>query len=392
MLFRSAYTGSMAPPKYGTNMTGNISYYLGQCYNINLDLNRKFFLNAGAPAVAPVVPKQPKGDNSITVYQLQLQPYTISANFPAVLTTQLSNQVYQMKDIGNLDNRIGNLEQETALNLLELNAQSLQIRDNLDSTLERYKTGIFTDNFADASNAETGGDARFSIDFQNQTMQVRPTYNSVPLLEKTNYIASNYSSSELTYIQQARANNNYTITGQLLTLAYTTSTLLSQNIATTSVAVAPYLRSVWQGQLTVIPSQDIFQNVTVQSVVVGTSSNLTAAGMAQALADWYAAGNWWPWVYYGVTTVNVLQSTTQTSTLIPFARANTLVWKAQGLKPNAKHYPFFDGVPVGPFMTGAVKFTFDSTPILDTTTIRSDGTTNQARWRDRKSTRLNSSH
>ena len=51
-----------------------------------------------------------------------------------------------MRDIGKLQNRIDNLEYYTSLNLLERDAESLQISDV--NGLNRFKSGFIVDNFA----------------------------------------------------------------------------------------------------------------------------------------------------------------------------------------------------------------------------------------------------
>ena len=50
-----------------------------------------------------------------------------------------------MRDIGNLEKRIENLELTTTLSALEVNAQSFEVRD-VDG-LNRFKTGFVVDNF-----------------------------------------------------------------------------------------------------------------------------------------------------------------------------------------------------------------------------------------------------
>jgi len=50
-----------------------------------------------------------------------------------------------MKDIGKLDRRISNLEYYVALNLLEKDTETLQIKDA--AGLDRFKSGFMVDQF-----------------------------------------------------------------------------------------------------------------------------------------------------------------------------------------------------------------------------------------------------
>ena len=51
-----------------------------------------------------------------------------------------------MKDIGELEKKINQLEYYTALNLLEKDAKSFQVQD--ENGLDRFKSGFVVDNFS----------------------------------------------------------------------------------------------------------------------------------------------------------------------------------------------------------------------------------------------------
>lgn len=368
-----------APPRYNTFFNADISYYLGRKEMIFLDQTGTFFHTSGVSDTNPALPKVADNNGCINLYNLTLNPYTISSQYPDIGVERFDNRRYTMRDIGRIEKRVGNLEETTALSLLETKAAALQIRDTLDPTLERYKTGFFVDSFKDNSNAENDGDARFSLDTLAQTLQTNVNYQSIPLVEKTNYVSATYTSSELTALAVARTQDNYTVTGGLLTLNYTTATMISQTLATTSIAVAPFLTATFIGSLTVRPDTDIYEDVTTVDQIVSFSSNLTAAALNKAVADLRA---WWSRPYRVDTqVVNVYLDTTRTSTLIPWCRANTILLKAVGMKPNSKVYSFFDDTPIEPYMSGAVKLTFDAMPFLDVDNQRAAANSEWPRWR-----------
>ena len=62
------------------------------------------------------------------------------------IITLCDNKRFTMRDIGDLERRIENLELTTTLSALEVDAQSFEVRDA--DGLNRFKTGFVVDNFA----------------------------------------------------------------------------------------------------------------------------------------------------------------------------------------------------------------------------------------------------
>ena len=347
-----------APPRFGTNFIADISFYLGRKESIFLDRSGSFYHVSGVSDTTPEYPKIADNVNAVKLYDIGINAYTRSAVEPDVTSTKYENRRFTMKDIGNVEKRVTNLEAVTSLNLLEAKTKNLQIRDNLDSTLERYKTGFFVDNFTDLSNTEINGDGRFSMDVNKNIVQPNLVVNSIPVVEKINYTASLFTSSELVGLRSSRNAENYTVTGDLMTLKYTTSTVLSQNLATTSIAVAPFLTATFLGNLKLVPEADIYETYTY-------IENFTSSGIVTYESESVNGG--WSRYYDTIERVtNTLVSQSRgPTTLLPYCRANSILWKATGLRPNAKYYCFFDDQHVDTYMTGAVKLTFDNMPILE---------------------------
>jgi hypothetical protein len=358
----SAATGlvlSGTTPRFGTNFTADVNFYLGRKESIFLDKNSSFYNVSGVSDTVPEFPKLADTVNAIKLYDISLAPYTRSASEPSVTTTKYENRRFTMKDIGKVEQRVTNLETVTSLNLLESKTKNLQIRDNLDTTLERYKTGFFVDNFTDLSNTEITGDGRFTMDMNRNLVQPNIVVNSIPLVEKINYTAGLFTSSELVGLRNARATENYTVTGDLMTLSYTTSTVLRQDLATTSIAVAPFLTATFLGNLKLVPEADIYETYTyTENFAVGTGNGVT---ISQTID-----GGWGRYLdTIERITTTLVSSSRGPTTLLPYCRAQSILWKANGLRPNAKYYCFFDDQRIDEYMTGAVKLTFDNMPLLD---------------------------
>ena len=356
----SAATGlasDSAAPRFATNFTADVSFYLGRKESIFLDKNSSFYNVSGVSDTVPEFPKLADTLNAVKLYDVSLAPYTRSINEPVITTTKYENRRFTMKDIGQVERRVTNLEAVTSLNLLEAKTKNLQIRDNLDSTLERYKTGFFVDNFTDLSNTEVTGDGRFTMDMDQNLVQPNIVVNSIPLVEKINYTAGLFTSSELTGLRSARTQENYAVTGDLMTLKYTTSTVLRQDLATTSIAVAPFLTATFLGNLKLVPEADIYETYTY-------TENYTTGGTT-TISETLDGG----WGRFHSTierlTTTLVSSSRGPTTLLPYCRAQSILWKANGLRPNAKYYCFFDDQRIDTYMTGAVKMTFDNMPILE---------------------------
>lgn len=348
------------PPRFNTSFIADLSYYLARRDKIFLDHKGTFFREAGVSSENPRFPTVSEVNNNINLYDIALLPYTKSSESPDIAIRFYDNRRYTMKDIGEIDRRVTQLEEATALSLLESSTKSLQIRDNLDPTLERYKTGFFVDNFSDDSNVDNDTDARYSLNLEDREMGPAIDYYSFPMVEKINYNEAFTTTEEFTPILGAREIENYKITGNLLTLDYTTSTALQQTLATRAISVAPFLTSTFLGKLRILPTKDVYENVTNVKNVTTVFTNTAA----QAVAAYKETNNWRP---YRLTTTTKTKtvSTTKTSSLIPFCRANTILLKCWGLRPFGKYYVFFDDENVGAYVQGAMRFYLDGVDRLN---------------------------
>jgi hypothetical protein len=370
------------PPRIDTNFQTDLSYYLGRKEAILLDGKAKFYNVSSAPGTAPRDPEVARDTNSLLMYSLTLEPYTRGNQSPYVTQTRREYRRYTMQDIAGLDRRIASLEEISSLNLLEVNTKNLQIRDNADPTLERYKTGFFVDNFVDNSGCELDSDSNFSNEVVTKTLNPAVEIRTFELAEKINFSAAVTSGLEQNNVIAARSLDNYRITGDLITMNYTTSMILQQTMATTSISVAPFLQANFIGKMEINPSSDIWQSTTTIDQTVGQrETTFTQADVNAAIARLRATGERRPIrIQVNDVTTAQLVGQTKTETLYPFCRANTIVMVATGLLPNTKHYAFFDDESISQYVVGAMKFTFDSMPRLDFSVSMPDR--NQwAKWR-----------
>ena len=282
-------TGSIvsAVPKRGQAATADYSYYLPRRDKIALDVNGNLFDVAGVSALNPGYPVDPT--LSMVLYTLDLSAYTFAGNTSTVLAKKVENKRYTMRDIGKLENRINNLEYYTALSLLESETQALKITDS--KGLDRMKNGFVVDNFSGSKLADSKSlDYLCSIDMENNVL--RPFYSmyNVNLLEK-------YSNTS------ARTAANYQLTGDVITLPYTTKTLISQTYASRLENINPFAIFTFIGDVQLNPPSDNwFETNRLPDIVQQVEGNYnTILNLAQKAGVLGTVWNAWQTQWTGVT-------------------------------------------------------------------------------------------
>jgi len=395
-------------------------HYLGRKDKISIDLRGNIFSVTGASAVIPQEPN----DSSVgmNLYKINLQPYTLSASDPSVTFEYIDNKRYTMKDIGDIEKRIQNIEYFTALSLLEQDTASLSIRDSYG--LERFKNGFIVDNFEGHGVGDvTSPDYRCSVNMENN--ELRPFYvmDNINLVEKTPAAADRLSAA-------------YQVTGDLVTLRYSHTSLVEQPYASRTENINPFAIASFNGQIDLNPPADEWFETEVRpEIIVNEEGNFDAVRTAQESSGalgtvWNAWQTQWsgvpqttsertetavlqsgigtdfdqrfglgaitePWsgprgtsaqsgnpvgvraVTLQTTASQVGQARTgvRTSVIsridrrliddrivstatIPFIRSRRLTVLARGFKPNTKLYSFFDDVSVSSYMTPATKIAY----------------------------------
>ena len=343
---------------------------------------------SGEPELNPKVPVLP--DNVMPLYQLAIPAYTNSVS--DVNVYRYDNKRYTMRDIGKLEKRIDHLEYYTSLSLLEKTSETMSVKD--DQGHDRFKNGILVDNFTGHGVGDVGHiDHKVSIDPVKTEMRPPFSGNLVDL-------SSAYDSG---------TSSGVTKTGNLITLAYTTEDFISQPMASKGVNLNPFLVLDYVGNLVMSPDYDAWfdtgTNPTVHSNVNGDYD----AWQFASTTGFSAFGTLWKdWeiLVHGldlnnldnvdsvrqsidptgevfansdvtaadlVRTVHSIKQRQSThgignkstftsnpdsmfasaggryvvdTNVSTYIRALTITITAFGLKPNTKHYPFFDGTDV----------------------------------------------
>jgi hypothetical protein len=174
----------MAPNE---NLTADLDYYLKRRDVVTLSPSGDFVVTPGMPSLNPVYPNEPEGH--LPIAKVDVSPYpSVSPEVGKQYSrTDLSSrvfptrtEVFTMRDIGSLKNRIDKLEYFTRLSLLEQEAKNLNFADG--SGVDRFKNGIIVDTFTGHKIGNVfNADYKASID--RKKGELRPSFklNNVDL-------------------------------------------------------------------------------------------------------------------------------------------------------------------------------------------------------------------
>ena len=421
-------TGSNLVPKRGQEVQADFTYYLSRIDKIAINSSGKFFQIKGTPALNATEPPDPI--DSMVLYNLDLEPYTFTTTPRSVQVTKIENKRYTMRDIGKLEARINNIEYYTSLSLLEQQTESLTITDPATG-LNRFKNGFIVDNFSGHSVGDTKNiDYYCSIDMEKNELRPFFSMQNVNLIEKVS-------------TDTARTAAGYQITGDLITLPYTTTAIIKQPYASRVENINPFAIFTFLGNVALNPPSDtwfevnrrpdIVQNqegdfntiatLAQKAGVLGTARNpsppqwsgtpvttrvysgaygataqmagivngnfSTNGGMSVYLGDYTVTDTTATTIGQSRTGINtqvVAKIDTQlvadrvlSTAVIPYIRSRNILIQTTGLKPYTKFYPFFDNVAVDSYCTPATKITYSGAVDFDSTSNVGANTTDTAR-------------
>ena len=280
----------------------SISHYLGRKDLVVVHSDASYEIITGEPAIVPVAPKNIP-DDSIVISEVSYSPYC--GNINMVEFTGKSTKRYTMKDIGNIDARLKNVEYYTALSLLEKKTADQKVVDAFG--LDRYKNGFLTDAF---DNHESGyvNHPDYSNSIDSDAGELRPFF-----------VPSNIKLYEAR--PESRLSQGYTITGDIASLPYTTTPVLSQKLANIAELINPYAVFGFRGVTTLFPNEDTWVDITqLPNILIKKEGNFntiqslaTKAGMLGTV--------WKSWKETGRTlkSHNVINSST----------SETVKWQTQ---------------------------------------------------------------
>ena len=227
------------------------SYYLPRIDKLCINQYEEVKLIKGEPAEIPAPPTEQ--GNSMEIAEISLPAYLFeTVKSPNI--KMFENKRFTMRDIGDLEKRIENLELTTTLSALEVSAQSLQVRDA--DGLDRFKTGLVVNNFSDRNfidfSPETG--SRCDVDtLNNELISATDFWSINPELALNPSI--DVDAADLNSNLQL-LDTNCKKTGDLITLDYEEVDWLIQPQATEAENVNPFNVIVFMGGIILDPPSD----------------------------------------------------------------------------------------------------------------------------------------
>lgn len=374
-------------PKIGRNFETSLAYYLPRFDKIVLDNIGRFNVLKGVPALDPQEPSDPK--SGLVLATVFIPAYTKSTN--DVILFPRDNRRYTMKDIGNLEKRIQNLEYYVSLTLLEQETASLSIKDG-DTGLDRFKNGFIVDQFVGHGIGDVKNvDYRIAVDPDRQELRPMHFTDAIELVENLN------SSEE-------RDGRSYRRNGDIISLPYEDQLFLFNPYGTRTIDVNPYKVGAFKGEIVLSPEGDNWKDTdrrpdlqvtddnNVDAIrflaeelgVTGTEWNSWQTrwtGSTSSTTNWQTGNpnrrRQWVTGYQRTTTVDTgvrsrtgIRTSVQTSvntqdygdrvvdiSFAPYMRARPVTFVAHNLKPESRFYAFFDNEAVSDYIVPANKFT-----------------------------------
>lgn len=221
----------------GYAITKKIEYYLSKTTDIYLSSDGEFVTKDRIESTAD------NGsigiNNCMKLLTLTIPAYT--RELRDIEIDRSTNKRYTMKDIGNLENRLNNVEYYTQLSLLETDTSNLFIPDG--GNLNRLKNGFIVDNFTshDLGDIENLS-YRCAIDSELGELRSSHYTNNVPLKLKNIENVDNIK-------------NNF------LMLDYSNKAIVTQPFASGVENVNPFAVISWVGDLKCQPAVDDWVDV-----------------------------------------------------------------------------------------------------------------------------------
>jgi hypothetical protein len=377
----------------GTTATFTVDYYNPRIDLVALNQLGDVSIIKGASSQEPKRPILPK--DSLELFEIYKPGYVYELDDLDITTN--NQRGYKMKDIGELESRVKNLEYYTSLNMLERETSEKQL---FDESGERFKNGIFTDAFTGHGGGDTSNPA-YKIAIDRDESSARPMYLSENTRWSYRDSGSDLLSGATNTLTGSPSWNNVSVPSgtvvhsgkrkNVVCLDFIEKSHVVQPFATDHMSVNPYDVATWSGSLEISPTSDEWKDVTHRPDIINNVEGNNEALLKEIAEnpnvlgtewnEWQTSWTGWRWgrgrrgrrfsrgrsgrgwlfgrrrtdrqVRSGIQTSlketfnnEVIDDVPVDTTFIPFIRSRKVYFQAQLLKPNTKFYVYFDDVDV----------------------------------------------
>ena len=307
----------------------------------------------GVSSLDPKFPEIPS--SSIPLYDLTLNAYTL--NDSDVETSFYDNRRYTMKDIARLEKRVDDLTELTTLSLLEANTSTFAVYDS--AGLPRTKAGFLADAFSNYAFSDVSRtEYRASVDPVENVLTSRVWPNNVRLV---------FDSDESTIGMRH---------GDFALLPISSHVaMVDQDLATETMNVNPFEVITSQGHVDLSPAADAWVEIEYAPEIIvdggivtrNVGRTTTTANLSNWQSSWFGrpSGGTVAVITGSRVLREVIGEKVVEVQVIPFMRSIKVNFRAQGLRPRTRHFPFFGGTNISNYAKSEVDFTRFSTTTQD---------------------------
>ncbi len=254
----------------------NFSHFVGRMDRIFLDKSGRFQVKYGDPSEKLERPNPV--DDAIEIASVMLHPFLYQPRQAEI--DFLKYKRYKMSDIKDLEDRIKNLEYYTSLSMLETQTSNLFVPDA--DGLNKFKSGFFVDNFTTLRPQETDGfKVKCSLDSSKNELRPQHYCTSVDLMPGP--VEGVAAGTDRAFLEAE--GTNIKKGEDVVTLDYTEVEWLSQQFATRTESVTPFLVSFWQATIKLTPSSDTWTDTARLEAKIIQQEGSFAGVMAQAMQE-----------------------------------------------------------------------------------------------------------
>ena len=242
-----------------SRISTSIQNYVGRYDAVVVEKNGRVRPIIGMPSKNPKLPDIPV--ESIHLSTIYVPPYTYSVN--DVKINKQKNAVYTMRDIGRLEQRVANVEEYVTLSQTENAAVSYDIID-ATTGLSRFKSGFLIDTFLNPDTISDINSELFGVTYISGKIVPMFEVIEAPLKIVTNQCQ---------------------VTGNAITLPYTTSVLAQQPLSSRITNINPFSVFSWTGSMNISPDTDTWTDIQRLPTIV---NNATETVEIQRPWNWVA--------------------------------------------------------------------------------------------------------
>ena len=339
-------------PQPTDTVQANVTYYLPRRDRLVANTDGEIEYISGISSFDPQLPQIP--DNALNLYDVTMFPFTLSDS--DMDTQRIEHKRYTMRDIGKLDDRLSNLEETVSLTMLETDLANINVLDSTGNV--RSKTGFFVDDFSDQSYSDIN-DPTYAASIDPQNKYMRPSFYD----------------DNIRLVYDSDLSTNARVKGDTVFIEHDELKYQENKYATRTININPFDVIINEVAITLSPTSDEWvekqYNDTPKVTTGGTRLRNNNGNL------W----NDWQWNWGGTKISNYKEGATlkvgdksntktkETSTYtsktyqtvvkdevvfeqvgeryiettyIPWMRSRLVYFKAEGLRPNSRLYPYFD--------------------------------------------------